>query len=226
MASPAFLVAYLFAAVVGAALLATGTAYAKATIIFSAIRSGVGLQELLPAVALHAIALIVALSVAGPMLGEMNARIAPLWVGTDQAPALCAADTRALQSPDIVTRPWQPERTVCSVSFALAPWTAFLSRNTDADNASRAERMAGSLPPGPTKAWIGFVFTELQEAMIMAILLLLPFFAVDIGVSCLVSFAGLPAEIGNRIATTAKVLLLAGCGAWAALGEGIIGGYV
>ncbi len=225
MANPVFLVAYLAVAAVGAALLACGTAYAKASIVLTAIRNGVGLQELLPPVALHAIALVVALSVTAPVADAVRARAVPLWSGTAETPALCSPDLALQATPTIMTWAMSPATAFCSVEFTLAPWREFLERNTDDSNGERAARMTEHIPSPFVRAWVGFVFTELQEAMLLAILLLLPFFAVDAAAACLADFAGLSNVLATRAATTAKVMLLAGCGAWAALGEGLIGGY-
>lgn len=225
MANPVFLIAYLAVAAVGTALLACGTAYAKASIVLTAIRNGVGLQELLPPVALHALALVIALAVAAPVVDAVQARAVPLWIGSDGGPALCRPELALQPARPIAERAFSPATALCSMEFTLAPWSDFLQRNTDDDNRARASRMTEQIPSSFVRAWVGFVFTELQEAMLLAILLLLPFFAVDAAAGCLTEFTGLPSTLATRAATTAKVMLLAGCGAWAALSEGLVGGY-
>jgi flagellar biosynthesis protein FliP len=115
---------------------------------------------------------------------------------------------------------------LCTLDHALAPWTAFLAANTAPDEAARAEGLLDPSTPPWIRHWVGFTWTELSEALLLVIVLLLPFYAVDVVAALLATFAGLPALVADRAATTAKVLLLVAVGAWGALSEGLILGYV
>jgi type III secretory pathway component EscR len=215
---PPFVVPALLAAV-GTALLCCGTAYAKTWIVLAAVRSAIGIHELLPAIAVHTMALFVALATVGGPALQVAER-----VQAQQTALHCTWPQRLAQTDQLPMTAVQDR--LCTLDHALAPWTAFLAANTAPDEAARAEGLLDPSTPPWIRHWVGFTWTELSEALLLVIVLLLPFYAVDVVAALLATFAGLPALVADRAATTAKVLLLVAVGAWGALSEGLILGYV
>jgi type III secretory pathway component EscR len=184
-------------------LLATCTAFTKSSIVLAALRSGLGADNLIPLAALLAIAFVVTAVVMGPTaLATFEAIDAAGGIST-----LLEGSAGA----------WLP---------AVSPLGDFLARHADADELSFFAGLQGLGEEHPLVLVPAFLVTELREALHMAVVLIVPFVAVDLVAAQVLALLGLVQQPVPAVTLPVKLLLFLAVGGWDVVIGGLVEGYL
>lgn len=184
-------------------LLAVATSFAKFTIVFGALRFGLGVEGVPSALVVAAFSAVLSSFVMGPVVVECTALF-----------------------PE--SMPSSPAATAAIAAESLAPWKAFLEANTNADVLRMLLDLRGSPVDGHASAEVlltAFAITELQEALAIVVLVLLPFIVLDVVIAATLQSAGLGSLPPQRVAPVLKVLLFLSIGGFAALSKNLVVTY-
>jgi flagellar biosynthesis protein FliP len=184
-------------------LLATCTAFTKSSIVLAALRSGLGADNLIPLAALLAIAFVVTAVVMGP---------------TAQATFEAAAAAGGIQA--LLEGPTGAWLTV------VGPLGDFLERHADADELSFFAGLQGLGEEHPLVLVPAFLVTELREALYMAVVLIVPFVAVDLVAAQVLALLGLVQQPVPAVTLPIKLLLFLAVGGWDVVIGGLVEGYL
>ncbi|GLU33118.1 type III secretion system export apparatus subunit SctR [Trinickia caryophylli] len=167
---PLQLVVLLFALSILPLLVVLGSAFLKLAIVFSLLRNALGTQQVPPNLALYGLALILTVFVMAPVGLQVHDNLA-------QHPL-------ELQASDFTGQ---------AESSVLAPYRAFLERNTEPDQIRFFSDIGNRIWPAPYRARISdrsllvllpaFTVSQLKEAFKIGLLLYLPFIIIDLVVS-------------------------------------------
>ena len=184
-------------------LIGTCTAFAKISVVLGALRAGLGAEQLLPYGIVVSLAVVLTAVVMGP-------------VGTEVYDGIVE-----LGGPDAL-RGAGPERWV----LALEPLADFLARNASASELDFFAELQGRSTADPFVLIPAFLITELGEALLLAVLVLVPFVLVDLIAAQVVTLAGLASAPQPLLTLPLKVLLFLAAGGWDAIVSGLVEGYV
>jgi type III secretory pathway component EscR len=182
-------------------VLAAATAFTKASVLFGALRVGLGAEALLPVAAVLALALVVTAVVMGPVAADVWSEIEARGGvgGLSGSPRL--------------------------VLDAVEPWRAFLQRHADPEELEFFAGLQGRSADDPVVVVPAFLVTELGEALAMAVVVLVPLVVVDLLVAQTLALVGLAQLPVPLVAVPLKLLLFLAIGGWDVVVGGLVQGY-
>jgi flagellar biosynthesis protein FliP len=183
-------------------VLATATAFTKASVVLGALRVGLGAEAILPLPAILAMALIVTAVVMGPT-ASATLNVIDAHGGLEVVLASPAAT-------------WAP---------VAAPLQEFLVRHASADELSFFGQLQSRPPDHLLVVVPAFLVTELTEALTMAVVIIVPFVLVDLLVAQLLVLTGLVNQPTAIITVPLKLMLFLAVGGWDVVIGGLVEGY-
>jgi type III secretory pathway component EscR len=187
----------------GPLLAITCTAFTKASVVLSALRVGLGAEQLLPWSAVFALSLAVTAVIMGPV---------------------AAASLAALERAGGLTG--LQEGPGSQVLGVLAPLQEFLARHAEAaelDFFADLQRLPAEHPLTLVPA---FLVTELGEALQISLLILVPFVLVDLVLAQVLVLMGLGGgQSQPLVGLPLKIALFLAVGGWDVLVRGLVEGY-
>lgn len=183
-------------------LVATCTAFTKVSVVLSALRIGLSGEQLLPWSAIFALSIVVTAVIMSPVVFSSLEII-------DQLGGVEAL----VQTPG---SHW---------FSALLPWQEFLQNHASDAEIGFFSQFQQLPTTHPLVLIPAFLVTELMEAMHMAILILLPFIAVDLIVAQILVLLGLGSQSQQLITLPIKLLLFLAAGGWDIVIVGLFAGY-
>jgi len=185
-------------------LLATCTAFTKTSVVLGAVRVGLGAEALLPWGAMLALALLVTTIV-----------MVPVFVST----------LMVLEEHGGVVRAWRLEDIVDLWRILFAPLAGFLVRHANPDELAFFSELQGFPSDHPLALIPAFLVTELAEAFHMAVLVLVPFVAVDLVVAQAIALWGITSQPQALVTLPLKLLLFLAADGWDVVVVGLVEGY-
>jgi len=198
-------------------LIAIGTCYLKFSIVLSLLRSGFGTQTAPSASMVMALSMVMSLVVMQPVLSKT----------TDALAALSVAELSRGNVGEIIKR----------AEKLAAPWRAFLLEHSG----ERELETFGRLSRGPepksqetpvvaqephlVTALGAFVLSEIKKGFMIAFLLLIPFFALDLIVGNILVALGLTMMSPSTVSLPLKLLLFVSSDGWLLLARSLISAY-
>lgn len=183
-------------------LAAACTAFTKVSVVLAALRVGLSAEALLPWTAIVSLSVLVTLVIMGPTA-------LAVW---DQVQLSGGLDSIVEGGPDA----W---------AIALEPLRGFLERNADPEEIGFFADLYGD-PDSPLALVLGFVVTELGEALLIAVVLILPFVLVDLVVAQVLTLIGSASTSSNLYTIPLKILVFLGAGGWDVVIGGLVEGYL
>ncbi|MEL6180733.1 MAG: EscR/YscR/HrcR family type III secretion system export apparatus protein [Myxococcota bacterium] len=204
-------VVFVTLAVVPLALILV-TSFAKIAVVFGFLRAGLGLQQVLPTSVVTALAVVLSATIMAPV-GLSMAR---------------AADGLSIDTPR--------EAWFRRASEVGAPLGAWLKRHAgkrevetltaltrELHTTQDAEQWAS--PDHPLVLATAFALTELKEAFVIGVLIVIPFLVVEVVVANVLLSAGLQGLSPPTVSLPFKVLLFVLIDGWTLLVQGLVMGY-
>jgi type III secretion protein R len=198
---PIQLVVLLFALSILPLLIVLGTSFLKLTIVFSLLRNALGTQQIPPNIALYGLALILTLFIMAPIGLEIRDNLAEHPVQIDAADFTGQAE-----------------------SSVLAPYRAFLQRNTAPDQVRFFSDIGHKVWPERYRTRIAdqsllvlmpaFTVSQMREAFKIGLLLYLPFVAIDLVVSNVLLAMGMMMVSPMTISLPLKLLVFVLMNGW------------
>lgn len=189
----------------------TMTAFVKLSVVFMIVRNAIGLQQTPSNMIVMTLTLILAAFIAMPVLSDSFSVI-------------------ATANLDIKS----PQQLIEIGRLAIAPFQAFMARNTDPVQLEffvgvTNEVWRGSGLVGTADMFIvqvpAFMLSELTRAFELGFLLYLPFVAVDLAVTGILMALGMQQVQPSVLAVPFKLLLFVFLNGWLKLVEGLITSY-
>jgi type III secretion protein R len=198
---PLQLVVLLFALSILPLFVVLGTSFLKLAIVFSLLRNALGTQQIPPNIALYGLALILTLFIMAPIGLEIQDNLA-------KHPVEFQADDFTGQAE----------------SSVLAPYRAFLQRNTTPDQVRFFAETGHKLWPQSYRTRIAdqsllvlmpaFTVSQMTEAFKIGLLLYLPFVAIDLVVSNVLLAMGMMMVSPMTISLPLKLLVFVLINGW------------
>jgi type III secretion protein R len=198
---PLQLIAVLFALSILPLMVVLGTSFLKLSVVFALLRNALGTQQIPPNIALYGLALVLTLFVMAPVVLAIQDNLAEHPVRLD--------DKNFSQ---------QVEKTI------LAPYRAFLERNTSPDQVRFFADIGHRTWPEPYRSRIpdesllvlipAFTVSQLIEAFKIGLLIFLPFIAIDLIVSNVLLAMGMMMVSPMTIALPLKLLVFVVIHGW------------
>jgi type III secretion protein R len=198
---PLQLIVLLFALSILPLFVVLGTSFLKLTIVFSLLRNALGTQQIPPNIALYGLALILTLFIMAPIGLEIQDNLA-------KHPIEFEADDFTGQAE----------------SSVLAPYRAFLQRNTTPDQIRFFAETGHKLWPQNYRTRIAdqsllvlmpaFTVSQMTEAFKIGLLLYLPFVAIDLVVSNVLLAMGMMMVSPMTISLPLKLLVFVLMNGW------------
>jgi type III secretory pathway component EscR len=187
----------------GPLLAITCTAFTKASVVLSALRVGLGAEQLLPWSAVFALSLAITAVIMGPVataslqaLGEVGG-IAGLREGPGS-----------------------------QISTVLAPLQEFLARHAEPGELDFFADLQGLHAEHPLALIPAFLVTELGEALQISLLILVPFVLVDLVLAQVLVLMGLGGgQTQPLVGLPLKIALFLAVGGWDVIVRGLVEGY-
>ena len=193
-----------FASLLPAIVLAC-TCFARFTIVFSFLKTGLGTQGAPPSQVLVGLALFMTAFVMAPVASRVNeAALAPYFAG--------ALDEQA------------------ALDAATPPLRAFLLRHTRQRDLALFLSVSGSPRPNnagevPLRVCVpAFAVSELRVAFEMGLIVLLPFVVIDLAVATILSSLGMMMLPPSVVSLPAKLLVFLAADGWHLLVESLLRG--
>lgn len=196
-------------------LVGVGTCYLKFSIVLSLLRSGFGTQQAPSNALVLALSMVMSLVVMSPVLVATS----------DRLDTIALLDLRGVPVKELLRRG----------ADVAVPWRDFLVTHAGEREVSTfMELTNGSAPqttydqPRPLTlgvALAAFVLSEIKGGFILAFLLLLPFFVIDIVISNVLVAMGLTMMSPTVVALPLKLLLFVSTDGWLLLARGLISSY-
>ncbi len=178
------------------------TAFTKVSVVLSALRVGLGAERILPWGAVFALAVV--------MTGVIMAPIGvSLFTGVE-----AYGGAEALRGAGVAA--WQE---------VLAPLTEFMQRHAATRELEFFADLQGLAQGHPLVLIPAFLVTELGEAFVMAVLILVPLVAVDVLLAQVFTLTGLPGQPLPLVALPMKLLLFLAVNGWDVVLGGLVEGY-
>jgi flagellar biosynthesis protein FliP len=193
----------LWAVVLGLPLLLTlATAFTKSTVVLGALRLGLSAEALLPAPLVLSLALLVTMVVMMPTIAAT--------IGAIEA----AGGLETLVGGSL--EGWRA---------VAGPLLDFTARHADPGELQFFADLQARPPGDPLVVVAAFVTTELTEALLMAVVILLPFVVVDLLVAQALMLAGVTPPSSKLVTVPLKLLLFLAIGGWDVVIGGLAQGY-
>ena len=183
-------------------LLAACTAFTKISIVLAALRVGLGAERLLPIGSMLALALVVTGLIMAPIVEAIGAAIEQSG-GLD---LLVAAPLSV--GPEV-----------------LHPLWGFLAEHADAAEIELFTELAARGADDPLVLIPAFLVSELGRGLSTAVMILLPFVAVDLIAGQVLVLIGQGQTPTAVVALPAKILLFVAADGWATVIVGLVEGY-
>lgn len=198
--SPVQLITVLFLLSVLPLVIVMGTSFLKIAVVFSVLRSALGIQQVPPNMALYGLALVLSVFIMGPTALAVNARWHPVPLA--DAPAWRAS--------------WDSE--------ALMPYRRFLKDNAEEKETRYFHSLVNRTWPAEIKRKIkpdsllillpAFTVSQLTQAFRIGLLIYLPFIAIDLLVSNVLLAMGMMMVSPMTISLPFKLLIFLLAGGW------------
>lgn len=193
-------------------LIATGTCYLKFSIVLSLLRSGFGTQQAPSASLVMALSMVMSLSVMQPVIERTRSALEHVNLG----------DARNGTFGELLQR----------TEEVVAPWRGFLLEHSGDREIRTFRHLAGAREAtGPsdeislTTAMAAFVLSEIKKGFLIAFILLIPFFVIDLIVGNLLVALGLTMMSPTTVSLPLKILLFVSTDGWLLLAKGLIASY-
>lgn len=183
-------------------VLTLATAFTKSLIVFGSLRVGLGAEALIPWPAVLAVAIVATTIV---MLPTATAT----WTVIDATGGVDGV----LQGS---STDW--------ISVAT-PLLEFVRVHASADELSFFADLMARPPSDPFVSVAAFVTTELSEALLMAVVILIPLLLVDLVTAQVMILLGLVQQPTAVVTVPLKLLLFLGVGGWDIVIGGLVKGY-
>jgi type III secretory pathway component EscR len=193
-------------------LIAIGTCYLKFSIVLSLLKSGFGTQQAPSASLVMALSMVMSLSVMQPVIEKTQSALEQVKV----------VDARNGTFGEWIKRGGE----------VVAPWRGFLLEHSGERELKTFHRLATSddkaAPPEEvslTTAMAAFVLSEIKKGFLIAFILLIPFFVIDLIVGNLLVALGLTMMSPTTVSLPLKILLFVSTDGWLLLAKGLIASY-
>lgn len=183
-------------------LVATCTAFTKVSVVLSALRIGLGGEQLLPWSAIFSLSIVLTAVI-----------MAPVAFSTLEIVDSLGGIDALMQTPG---KQWLS---------ALLPWQEFLQSHASNDEIAFFAEFHQLPLTHPLVLIPAFLVTELMEAVHMALLLLLPFMAVDLIVAQILVLLGIGSQPQQLVTLPLKLALFLAAGGWDVVILGLFSGY-
>jgi type III secretion protein R len=233
----------ILAAVVSVALLpfvaVMVTSFAKLVVVFSLLRSALGLQQTPPNVVLNGLAIILSVYVMYPVGLEVSElareRLAGGAAQTDKAAGRFSGPSSAAKNAAATSNGAELERLLGVAEHAMPPLRNFLIKHSsDAEREfflATAQRML----PEAKRAQLGkddliviapaFTTSELSRAFQIGFVIFLPFLVIDLIVASVLQALGMMMLSPTTISLPFKLLLFVALDGWSKLVHGLMATY-
>lgn len=187
----------------GPLLAITCTAFTKASVVLSALRVGLGAEQLLPWSAVFALSLAITAVVMGPV---------------------AAASLAALDGAGGVAG--LREGPGSQLASVLAPLQEFLARHAEVAELDFFADLQGLPAEHPLTLVPAFLVTELGEALQISLLILVPFVLVDLVLAQVLVLMGMGGgQTQPLVGLPLKIALFLAVGGWDVIVRGLVEGY-
>ena len=191
------------------------TAFAKVSLVLSALRLGISPRGLIPWSLVVALSLLVTTVIMLPVGADALSQVPALRAALEGAPAT----ERASEGLLAAASSWGP------LLEALSPVRDFMGRHTDPsvlDGLVGAEGLEGS---GVAVQVLAFLLSELTAGLALAGLVLVPFVVVDLIVAQLLGIIGSGEGVSLQVALPLKIGIFLAAGGWTAVVRSLWEGY-
>ena len=193
-------------------LIALGTCYLKFSIVLSLLRSGFSTQQAPSSSLVMALSMVMSLSVMEPVIHKTFAAFSQVKI-TDAREGVF--DQLRKGGEEVV-----------------APWREFLLAHAGDREVETFQRLATTEQGAPvdqkislSTAMAAFVLSEIKKGFLIAFILLIPFFVIDLIVGNLLVALGLTMMSPNTVSLPLKILLFVSTDGWLLLAKGLISSY-
>jgi flagellar biosynthesis protein FliP len=183
-------------------VLATATAYTKASVVLGALRVGLGAEAVLPLPAILAVALVVTAIVMAPTAAD-TLSVIDAQGGID---ALMAGPVQQ----------WRP---------VAEPLREFVTRHAAPDELRFFADLQDRAVDDPLVVVPAFLVTELAEALTMAVVIIVPLVLVDLLAAQVLMLLGMVNQPTPIVTVPLKILLFLAVGGWDIVVGGLVEGY-
>lgn len=185
------------------------TAFTKFSVTIMILRNALGIQQLPPNIVVYSLAIILSGYIAMPMLSEGYRRVEGAHLTfTNLTDYREAADLAATPLRDFLKKHTNEKQTAFFVQSTEKIWPA------DSGLKVTAEDIAVLAP--------SFLLTQLTQAFEIGFLLYLPFLAIDIVVTAILTALGMMMVSPNSISIPFKLMLFVFVEGWSKLAQGLI----
>lgn len=208
----------LWTAVLGGLVLLTS--FAKMAVVLSLLRNALGAPGVPSGIMIAGWATVLSVLVMAPVAEEVRAAAV--------AATEPAGRGDATQGEGLVGK---PEVAIRYARAAEGPMKAFLSKHAEAGDIQAFIRLAerGGAREVSSQDWrvVGpaFVVSEFREALMLGLVLMLPFLVLDVVAGLALSILGLSNVPVTSVALPLKLLLFLVVDGWLLVSEGLVGGY-
>jgi len=202
-------------------LLMMSSSFVKFSVVFSILRSALGLQQVPPPAVTMGLALIMSVYVMSPVAAKVYDSAEPLFTQST--------------GQDIVS-PGGAQTVLKLVERARDPMRDFLARHAHARERALFHQMALRMGPPRWKESMkdddllvlvpAFTVSELKEAFMIGFLIFLPFLVIDMVVSNILLAMGMHMLSPVTISMPFKLLLFVLIDGWGLLVRGLLSGYL
>ena len=187
----------------GPLLAITCTAFTKASVVLSALRVGLGAEQLVPWSAVFALSLAITSVIMGPV---------------------AAASLQALT--EVGGLAGLREGPGSQISIVLAPLQEFLARHAEPGELDFFAELQQLPAEHPLALVPAFLVTELGEALQISLLILVPFVLVDLVLAQVLVLMGLGGgQTQPLVGLPLKIALFLAVGGWDVIVRGLVEGY-
>lgn len=193
-------------------LVALGTCYLKFSIVLSLLRTGFGTQQAPSSSLVMALSMVMSLLVMQPVIESTLSAFQKVKV----------TDVRSGNLGELLTHGAE----------VVAPWRAFLVAHSGEREVRTFQRLSQSDERGATDgeislptAMAAFVLSEIKKGFLIAFILLIPFFVIDLIVGNLLVALGLTMMSPSTVTLPLKVLIFVSTDGWLLLAKGLVASY-
>jgi type III secretion protein R len=202
-------------------LLMMSSSFVKFSVVFSILRSALGLQQVPPPAVTMGLALILSLYVMSPVMAKVYDASEPLFTQSTGQDVVSAGGAQTI---------------LRLVERARDPVREFLARHAHARERGLFHQMALRMGPPRWKESMkdddllvllpAFTVSELKEAFMIGFLIFLPFLVIDMVVSNILLAMGMHMLSPVTISMPFKLLLFVLIDGWGLLVRGLLQGYL
>jgi type III secretion protein R len=193
-----------------------GTCYLKFSIILSLLRSGFGTQQAPSNSLVMALSMVMSLVV----MSSVVQNTADVARGISIEGTKGGSLAELLKQGSLVIAPWRQFLLTHSGDRELATFVSLAQKGATYDGTAEARGRVGI-----GVALAAFVLSEIKEGFIIAFLLLLPFFEIDLVVANVLVALGLTMVSPSTIGLPLKLLLFISTDGWLSLARSLVTSY-